>query len=113
MNNNLNIEIGNRIKNLRINSHMTQEQLAEMLEISIKHMSASERGKACLSLEKLVQLCDFFNCSLDYLIRGTSENSLSSALPPSIINICDSNDSKEKELLNDFLKLYTRLREKN
>ena len=63
-------DIGFRIKELRRIHHMTQDQLAEFMDISIKHMSSVERGMSSLSLEKLIQICEVLDCSLDYLIIG-------------------------------------------
>lgn len=62
--------IGQRIALLRQENHITQAQLAELLDISIKHCSEVERGLACLSLEKLVALCSILSTDLDYLVRG-------------------------------------------
>ena len=60
--------IGKRIKTLRMIQHMNQEQLAEELDITVKHMSEVERGKSLLSLEKLVYLADILDCDMNYLI---------------------------------------------
>lgn len=45
-------DIGKRIAKLRKENKMTQSQLAEILDISVKHVSEIERGITCLSLEK-------------------------------------------------------------
>lgn len=66
----LNVQIGKNIAALRKSQKMTQEELAEELNISIKHCSSVERGKSCLSLEKLISVCDIFDVSLDYLVGG-------------------------------------------
>ena len=69
------LQMGKRISNLRKLHNMTQEQLAEVMDVSVKHISSIERGKSSLSLEKLVDLSDYFGCTLDYLIKGKSYNS--------------------------------------
>ena len=48
-------EIGGRIQELRRLHHLTQEDLAEKLDVSVKHISSVERGTSSLSLEKLIQ----------------------------------------------------------
>ena len=45
-------DIGKRIAQLRKENKMTQLELSEALDISIKHMSEIERGITCLSIEK-------------------------------------------------------------
>lgn len=62
--------MGRRIKQRRKELKMTQEELAERLGISVKHMSEAERGLSGLSIENLIRLSELFGVSLDYLIRG-------------------------------------------
>lgn len=112
---NLNAMIGLKIANLRKQHGMTQEQLAEKLEISIKHCSSVERGLSCLSLEKLIEVTNLFDVSLDFLLKETPVNNISydcicDKFPPSIINILRSNDEEEIQLLREYLCMYTKLR---
>lgn len=62
--------IGEKITKLRKEKGLTQLQLAEQLNISDKAVSKWESGKGDPSLEMLSSLSDFFNCSIDYLIKG-------------------------------------------
>lgn len=62
--------MGQRIKSRRKELKMTQEELAEYLGISVKHVSETERGLSGLSVDNLIRLCDLFGVTLDYLIRG-------------------------------------------
>lgn len=114
----LNILIGSKIAKLRKEHNMTQEQLAEKLDISIKHCSAVERGLSSLSLEKLIDVSNLFDISLDYLVKGdlnsdyTSNNRLT-VLPPSITSILDSNNKHEVDLLLEYLRFYTKIHNQN
>lgn len=105
----LNARIGVRIAPLRKQHKMTQEQLAEKLDISIKHCSAVERGLSCLSLEKLIEVSTLFDVSLDYLIKESPDCSYDD-FPPSIVNILHSKNEAEINLLQEYMKLYTKLR---
>lgn len=109
---NLNASIGLKIAVLRKQHGMTQEQLAEKLDISIKHCSSVERGLSCLSLEKLIEVSNLFDISLDYLIKDETGISTGGAqdLPPSLIKIIQSGNQDEINLLNDYLNLYSKLR---
>lgn len=62
--------IGSRLKKKRKQLHLTQEIMAEKLNISIKHYGEVERGNAGLSLENLVEVSNILDVSLDYLIKG-------------------------------------------
>lgn len=111
----LNARIGSKIATLRREHGMTQEQLAEKLDISIKHCSSVERGLSCLSLEKLIDVSILFDVSLDYLVKQTSIQPISAAsilneFPQCITNIMKSANENEIKLLKDYLCLYAKLR---
>ena len=61
--------MGERLRAERKQKHMTQEQLAEQLDISIKHYSEAERGIVGLSVENLIKVSEILGISLDYLIN--------------------------------------------
>ena len=50
---NLYAQIGQRIVQIRRSNNLTQYQLAEMLDISVKHCSAIERGKSTGSKNRI------------------------------------------------------------
>lgn len=102
----LNNKIGTRITDLRKKASLTQESLAEKLDISVKHCSEVERGLSRLSLEKLIQTADLFDVSLDYLVRGKS------AIPPTVIELFQNQDAKEQQLLTEYLILFHKIRNK-
>ena len=63
-----NIEIGKIIKRERLKLNLTEEQLAEKIEITPNHLSAIERGVSGISLETANKLCGEFNISLESLM---------------------------------------------
>ena len=84
-------KIGNEIKKGRISKDLTQEQLAEQLNISSVHLSNIERGKTKMGLELIVAISKILQISLDELLY--SENGLPNQ--KTVIN------KKISELLND------------
>ena len=48
---------------------MTQEQLAEQLEVSRQTVSKWEAGASYPEMEKILQLCDTFSCDMDTFLR--------------------------------------------
>ena len=62
-----------RLKQLRKDKGLTLKELAENLE-DIKEASISryENGKREPDIDRLLEIADFFNCSVDYLIGNTS-----------------------------------------
>ena len=99
--------MGQRIAQLRREQHLTQLQLSEKLDISVKHMSEIERGLIGLSLDKLVQLCDILCTSLDYLVRGKqSENDCKEDLPSFFTELYRHSTNKQKAFIDDFFIAY-------
>lgn len=105
----LNKQIGMRIASLRKEKHMTQEQLAEILDISIKHCSCVERGVSSMSLEKMVELCDIFDTNMDYLVRGETYASLNN-MPPSFVEYLKRGEDEELKVLKEYMSLYEKIR---
>lgn len=105
-------EIGKRVSALRKLNGLTQENLAELLDCSVKHISHAERGIALLSLEKYLFLSEYFGCSLDYLLRGSSPQDISASLPSCIVEILQSGEREEQELLLAYLDMFSRIRNK-
>ena len=61
--------IGGRIKAAREKAGMTQEDLAEALEMSPTHISVIERGVKSPKLETFVRIANILNVSSDMLLQ--------------------------------------------
>lgn len=59
---------GQRIKELRAEHEMSQEQLAEQLNVRQITISKYEHEKLDLSTQTLIQLCRIFQVSADYIL---------------------------------------------
>ena len=57
-----------RIRDLREDSDLTQEQVAEMLGVKQTTYSKYELGKILVPIDILIPLADFYQVSLDYLV---------------------------------------------
>ncbi len=68
-------EIGIKIQELRRKKGFTQEQLAEMIDLSTNHLSAIERGVYGVKLDMLVKIIDCLDCTADDLFYGSIKNS--------------------------------------
>lgn len=99
--------MGQRIAQLRREHHLTQLQLSEKLDISVKHMSEIERGLIGLSLDKLVLLCDILCTSLDYIVRGIdSESQLGNDFPTFFMELYKKSNDQQKQFLDAFFIAY-------
>ena len=66
---------GKRIKILREQKELTQEQLADALHISDVHLRRLETGRSTGSVELVIEIADYFDVSLDYLLLGVNRGS--------------------------------------
>lgn len=63
----------NRLKELRINKNVMAKTMAEFLKITPRNYQRYEKGEIDAPASKLINLADYFNVSLDYLV-GRSDN---------------------------------------
>lgn len=61
--------LGDNIFFLRKQKKITQEQLAEIMNVSRQTVSRWESNDVIPELNKLVELCELFSCKLDALVR--------------------------------------------
>ncbi len=59
-------DIGRKIKNLRLDKNLSQEKLAEYVNMSREHISCIERGKNLATVETLYNLAKFFEVDIKY-----------------------------------------------
>jgi transcriptional regulator with XRE-family HTH domain len=64
------MDLGNRIKNEREKINLSQDELAEKMDISRQAISKWETGKSYPDIEKILKLSDIFNLTLDELVKG-------------------------------------------
>lgn len=66
--------IGKRIKSAREKKGMTQEQLAELVNLSPMHVSVIERGNKLPRLETLINIANILDVSADVLLQDVVNN---------------------------------------
>lgn len=64
---------GERLYKLRKDKNISQEELADLLDVSRQSISKWENDNAYPEMTRLLFMSDFFNVSLDYLMRGVEE----------------------------------------
>lgn len=67
------MSLGQTISRLRTERRLTQDDLADQLEVSRQSVSKWETDASVPELEKLVRMADLFGVSLDELVRGKTE----------------------------------------
>lgn len=56
-----------QMRKLRINHHMTQKQMADILNVSAQSVSAYENGVIRPDIEIIMKYADYFKVDMDYL----------------------------------------------
>ncbi len=90
-------DIGERIRRLRRDLGLTQEEMAEKIGISPSFLGHIERGTRVASLETLVAICLVLHTNPEALLR-TSLNTFSNALPTTL-------RGRQREHVLEFLRL--------
>ena len=67
------MEFGAKIRQYRVQSNLSQEELSERVFVSRQTISNWENEKSCPDLRSLILLSEIFGVSLDQLIKGDIE----------------------------------------
>ena len=67
------MEFHEKLQNLRKEKIMTQEELAEKLNVSRQAVSKWESNQTMPETDKIIQIANLFDVSLDYLLKGEKE----------------------------------------
>lgn len=65
-----------RIKNLREDNDLTQEQLASLLKTTQQQYSKYELGIQEIPVHHIITLADFYKTSVDYILDRTNNKRL-------------------------------------
>ena len=96
--------LGNRIRKTRMNCGITQEKLAEMVDISTNFMSLIENGWI-MSVETLVKIADALGVTVDYLLSDTMEVQSDKIMTQIAQNLSTLSDDEKLFFLN-VIKQY-------
>ena len=104
------VTIGKKIRKRRKSLKMTQESIAEKLDVNPSHISNIECARANPSLTALVNIANILNCSVDYFIDGEYVfepiTDKSDSIDEQIIKkleLCDSNTKTKISKIIDIL----------
>ena len=70
------LALGARIKNKRLEKNLTQEQLAEKVDLSAVYIGQIERGERKMTIQTLVKLANVLETSIEELLSDSPEGNL-------------------------------------
>jgi len=94
----------NRIKQLREENNLTQQELADKLDGAKSTVAMYESGTRKPSLDVLVKLSEIFNCSIDYILcKNTNSDSKDFYMTPVYGQISAGQPNWAEECLEGYL----------
>ncbi len=68
-----------RLRLIREENNLKQKDIAKILNVSLGTYAMNETAHDTITLKNLVEFCDYFNISLDYVLGFTEEKNYSYA----------------------------------
>ncbi len=96
--------IGNKLFAIRKKAGMTQEEVAEAAELSLRTYADVERGCVNMRVETILRICKALNITPDEIFTQTSAEA--NATQEEIMDKLSSCRPKEKEAALKLLKVY-------
>ena len=63
------MNLADNLKKIRKDNNLSQEQLAEKLNVSRQSVSKWESGQSYPEMDKVIQICNLFNLNINELIN--------------------------------------------
>ena len=91
------MKFGDNLKAIRKHHKMSQEQLAEKVNVSRQSVSKWENGEAYPEMHNILQLCKIFNCKINDLVH-TEMSDFSSLDEEIVMKVVKFNEKKQKQV---------------
>ena len=106
--------LGNKIRQLRKENNLTQETLAEQIDLSYTYLGQVERGERGINIPNLIKIANRFNISIDnYLLSDYLDNAAArndSDLDNEMLLLIENKSPTEKQkiiaLVKDIIKHF-------
>lgn len=98
------LQIGMRVKSARKKARYTQEQLAELLNVSAQYISGIERGIVGLSIPILIKICELLQISCDKLLLGEDKSINSTVIVSKIRHLPVEHIKNVENLLDHYIE---------
>ncbi len=105
-NSDINITLGKKVKDIRLQNNITREVLAESIDVSSRFLADVESGKVGISLSTLKNICKYLGVSSDYLLNLTESDERYSE-KTELINRINQLDEKYVPELNKIVIAFS------
>lgn len=107
------IEMGQRYLNARKANGLTQEEAADIANVTQQAISGAELGKSFLSPDSMLRLCTAYGISCDYLLTGKISDKDALMIHEQIMRLDADAFYHYKEMTEHFIAALSEQREKN
>lgn len=97
-------KIGQKLKKIRISKGLTQEYIANMVDVNTSHISNIENNRVKVSLSTLLQICNALGVTVDY-VRSDEYTEASSALDHEILSELQGCSDRTKEQILQIIRV--------
>ena len=97
-------QIGSRIAERRKQMSLTQEKLAELMDVSIQMISNLERGNKAIKIDNLIRLCSVLQISTDYVLTGKRTETESNELAEKLSRLSDCDYQVIHTIIDRFIE---------
>ena len=91
------MKFGDNLRQIRKSKKISQEQLAEKVNVTRQSVSKWENGESYPEMNNILELCKIFNCKLNDLVH-TDMTDISSLDEEIVMNVVKFNEKKQKEV---------------
>ncbi|APM40173.1 helix-turn-helix domain-containing protein [Clostridium kluyveri] len=98
------IALGKRIREERLKLRLTQEKLAEDVDVSSSYVGQIERGEKSVTLDTLIRITKRLGVTVDYLLKD-SVNMENDNFIDQIKQLLQGRNIKQKQMALDVLKV--------
>ena len=105
--NTIHIEIGNRIRQLRVKKGFSQEKLAELSELNTSYIGQIERGEKNPSVDTVYNIAKALDMDMSVLFKNISTDGIIDSYPHKVYSLMLTMDEKHSKYLFDLATLFS------
>ena len=100
--NELNIEVGARITEMRKQRGYTREKLSELADVSVQFLADIEKGRKSMTIATLKKIAAALLVTTDYIVNGTAEDGDNDGIISILNTLSDKNKKQAEKILTAF-----------
>jgi len=101
------LQMGQRLADRRKQLKLTQEQVAELADLTNQTISTAETGRKALRPENIIKLCDTLGISTEYLLRGKISGEDISLLSEKLSKLTPEQYRRLESIIDTFVEAVT------